>query len=78
MNALIRSEFSGSNHFPKAHQLATKLLTHEPVGDIPYANQNRGYWNLSRSPTGKEVGVWVEFPLLEGKLPCPDRGSAKE
>jgi hypothetical protein len=30
INVLIRSNSSGSNHFPKAHHLAAKPMTHEP------------------------------------------------
>jgi hypothetical protein len=41
MNPLSRSEPSGSNHFPKSHQLATKPLLYEPVGYISYSNHNK-------------------------------------
>jgi hypothetical protein len=37
---LIRLEPSESNHFPKAHQLATKSPINEPVGDISYSDHN--------------------------------------
>jgi hypothetical protein len=38
---VIRSEPSGSNHFPKAYQLSTKPLIHDPVGDVSYSKHNK-------------------------------------
>jgi hypothetical protein len=40
INPLIRPEPSGFNHFLNVHQLATKTLVHELVGNFSYSNHN--------------------------------------
>jgi hypothetical protein len=58
INAFVRSEPSGSNHFPKANYLAIKPLIHEPFGEhFTYKLQHTHIWTtepeqqVSRSST---------------------------